>query len=203
MRRSKQNARGDSVKLKSCCHCKTKFAPVRPLQKVCSPICALEITRTDRNRIEKVRKSIERKADAVKRDKLKSRSDWAREAQAAVNRYVRLRDMAQGRGCVTCGAHPAQKRGGTMDAGHFRSVGSAPHLRYYLPQIALQCVTCNRHQGGRALDFRRALVERHGATWVEALESMQGLAKFDIDYLSRLKRIFTKKARRVEKRMRA
>ena len=90
-----------------------------------------------------------------------------------------------------------------MDAGHFRSVGSAPHLRYYLPQIALQCVTCNRHQGGRALDFRRALVERHGAAWVETLESMQGLAKFDIDYLSRIKRIFTKKARRVEKRMHA
>lgn len=85
-----------------------------------------------------------------------------------------------------------------MDAGHFRSVGSAPHMRFYLPQIALQCVTCNRYQGGRQLDFRRALVARHGSDWVERLEAMQGLAKFDVDYLKRLKRVFSKKARRYE-----
>ena len=88
-----------------------------------------------------------------------------------------------------------------MDAGHFRSVGSAPHLRFFTPQIALQCVTCNRYQGGRALDFRRALVERRGAAWVEALEGMQGLAKFDIAYLQRLKAVFARLARRLEKRL--
>ena len=70
------------MKLKTCCHCKTKFAPVRPLQKVCSPICALEITRTDKARLERLAKIVERKVNAAIREKLKTRSDWAREAQA-------------------------------------------------------------------------------------------------------------------------
>lgn len=118
-----------------------------------------------------------------------------------VNKVVRLRDMLAGRSCITCGAHPAQKVGGTMDAGHFRSVGSAPHLRFFTPQIALQCVTCNRYQGGRALEFRKALVLRHGAEWVDALEGRQELAKFNIAYLQRLKAVFAKLGRRLEKRL--
>ena len=87
-----------------------------------------------------------------------------------------------------------------MDAGHFRSVGSAPHLRFFTSQIAAQCVTCNRYKGGRALDFRRALVDMHGNEWVENLEAMQGTGKFDIDYIKRIKAIFAKKARRMQKR---
>lgn len=186
---------------RKCKVCRTAFEPDRPMQRVCGGACALTLAITDRARKVKAAAAQERKKDRARREVIKSRADWAREAQTAVNRYVRLRDMAAGRGCITCGAYPAQKWGGTMDAGHFRSVGSAPHLRFYLPQIAMQCVTCNRYKGGRALDFRAALAKQRGPEWVEKLESMQGLAKFNIEYLKRIKKIFSKKARRIEARM--
>jgi hypothetical protein len=186
-------------KLKSCKVCRAKFIPAKALQCVCGLQCALSLATLAKAKRERSQATQERRETKAKLEKLKSRADWAREAQAEVNRYVRFRDI--GKGCITCGAKPEQKAGGTMDAGHFRSVGSAPHLRFFTSQIAAQCVTCNRYKGGRALDFRRALVELRGAEWVEQLEAMQGVAKFDIDYLKRIKTIFAKKSRRLEKRI--
>ena len=171
------------------------------MQAACGIECALELAAAGRVKRDKIAATTDRRETRAKLEKLKSRSVWMRECQVVVNKVVRLRDMLAGRGCITCGARPAQKVGGTMDAGHFRSVGSAPHLRFFTPQIALQCVTCNRYQGGRALDFRRALVERRGAAWVEALEGMQGCGKWSIEYLQRLKAVFSKLARRLEKRL--
>lgn len=187
------------MKPKRCKVCRTEFVPTKPMQSVCGLSCALSLASVAKAKRERTQAAQERKETKAKLEKLKSRSDWAREAQAEVNRYVRFRDM--GKGCITCGAKPEQKAGGTMDAGHFRSVGSAPHLRFFTSQIAAQCVTCNRYKGGRALDFRRVLVEMRGVAWVEQLESMQGTAKFDIDYLKRIKTIFAKKARRIQNRM--
>lgn len=147
------------------------------------------------------RQRVERKADREKRQAIKPRAKWLAECQAIVNKLVRLRDLSLRRGCFTCGATPDQKFGGTYDAGHFRSVGSAPHLRFWMPQIALQCIPCNRHRGGQALAFRRALVEKRGVEWVEALEAMHHVAKFDIPYLIRFKSVMGKRLRRMEKRI--
>lgn len=187
------------MKLKKCKVCRSEFTPTKPIQTVCGLQCALSLVSLIKAKRERQQASNDRKETKAKLERLKSRAEWAKEAQIEVNRYVRLRDM--NKGCITCGAKPEQKAGGTMDAGHFRSVGSAPHLRFLTSQIAAQCVTCNRHKGGRALDFRRALVEMRGVAWVEQLESMQGTAKFDIDYLKRIKTIFAKKARRIQNRM--
>jgi hypothetical protein len=174
----------------ACRICDKPFEPRMPLQAVCGLICA--------RKVPQIARKAAKAQDKARREAIKPRSKWLAEAQQVVNRYVRLRDMLAGKGCITCGAHPEQKRGGTSDAGHFRSVGSAPHLRFYTPQIALQCTVCNRYQGGRQLDFRRALVERNGAEWVERIEAMQGVAKFDIDYLRRLKRVIGKRVKRME-----
>jgi hypothetical protein len=51
-----------------------------------------------------------------------------------------------------------------------------------------------------ALAFRERLVRDHGEDWVARLEAMQHIAKFDVDYLKRLKAVMTKKVRRLEKR---
>ena len=171
------------------------------MAKVCSWGCAIDLAVSERGKAEKKAQVKERREDKVKLQAMKSRQTWLKECQAVVNKVVRLRDMLAGHGCITCGAMPAQKFGGTMDAGHFRSVGSAPHLRFFTPQIALQCVTCNRYQGGKALEFRRALVARHGLAWVDTLEGKQGLSKFDIPYLQRLKAVFAKRGKRLEKLM--
>lgn len=181
-----------SLKPKTCAHCGTAFVPVRPLQQVCSPVCAGRKVKQDKK---DERADVRRRKEAIK-----TRRDRIAEAQAAVNRYCRLRDVHAGKGCISCGARPEQRYGGTMDAGHFRSVGSAPQLRFLTSQIRLQCVKCNRYLSGNAIEFRKALVAERGAEWVEWIESLQAVAKWSEEYLIRLRRIAMKKTRRLEKR---
>ena len=88
-----------------------------------------------------------------------------------------------------------------MDAGHFRSVGSSGHMRFYLPNIHAQCKKCNRDLGGSHTNYRKGLIERKGLEFVERIEAMQGTAKWSIEYLQRLKRVMNKKARRLERRI--
>lgn len=145
----------------------------------------------------------ERAETRARREKLKTRRQWIAEAQAAVNRYVRLRDIHAGLGCISCGAPYRLAGGGAFDAGHFRSVGSAPHLRFFTTQIRLQCVLCNRHLAGNAVEFRRGLVELVGRALVEQIEAMQGVAKWSVDYLQRLKQVMSRRANRLEKRIEA
>jgi hypothetical protein len=172
-------------------------------QKVCCGDCAISLAVSERGKAEKVAKVKERKDDAVKRDKLKTRSDWIKECQTVINRYVRLRDIRDGHGCISCGAPYRGAYGGAFDAGHYRSTGAAVQLRFYLPNIRLQCVKCNRHLGGNAIEFRRGLVARIGQDAVERIESMQGEPKWSVEYLKRLKTVFARKANRMEKRINA
>ena len=204
MKRSE--ARIWTLKDRRCKHCKDKFQPERPGQLVhvgcVGDYMAAQIAKRNAKQ-EAARRKAEKteRADISRRkEAIKPRAKWLAECQAIVNKYVRLLALSRGEGCYTCGATPDQKFGGTYDAGHFRSVGSAPHLRFWIPQIKLQCIPCNRHQGGMALAFRGALVRDHGREWVERLEAMQHVAKFDVDYLKRLKVVMSKKVRRLEKR---
>jgi hypothetical protein len=186
---------------RKCKACTTVFQPARSTQSVCSPACAASWVATQRTKKEARAARDERKSLAERRTKLKTRREWIAECQAVVNKVARLRDILAGHGCISCGAKPEQKFGGTFDAGHYRSVGSAPHLRFFLPQLCGQCVRCNRDLGGRAVDFRKGLIERIGIERVEEIESMQWTAKWSVEYLQRLKKVMLKKARRLEKRI--
>ena len=194
-----------TFKRKLCKHCKGKLEGVRPFQEIHDE-CAVPFAVAVREKRLRAEKKVihhqqreQRKLDKHRKEKLKTRQDWIRECQSAVNRYCRLRDLYAGRVCITCGAKPARKFGGAMDAGHFRSTGAAPQLRFWTTQIRLQCVKCNRNGAGRALEFRQALVKERGSEWVEWIESMNHSAKFDIEYLKRLKLLAQKKIRRLEK----
>lgn len=180
--------------------CAKPFYPARALQRICSQRCATKQAKADvKARLAAAR--AERKQDREKREAMKGRRQWLAECQVVVNKCARLRDLLAGRGCISCGAKPEQCFGGAVDAGHYRSVGSAPHLRFYLPQIRLQCVQCNRHLSGNAVEFRHGLVELMGLAWVERIEAMQGTAKWPVEYLKRLKAVMGRLARRLEKRL--
>ena len=189
------------LKPKKCRVCKRTFTPHRSMAVVCSVPCSLEYARKVAARKEEKAKREERAATRTAKEKLKTRREWIAEAQAAVNKVVRLRDALAGHGCISCGSRPNARFGGAMDAGHFRSVGSAPHLRYFLPQIWAQCKRCNRDLGGSVTNYRRGLIERIGLERVEQIEAMQGTAKWSIEYLQRLKKVMNKKARRLERRI--
>ena len=186
-----------------CPFCKSKLETGQRIHTECiDGYAEAQAARAERAEAKKARAAakVERASIKARKEAIKPRAKWLAECQAIVNRYVRLLALSRGEGCYTCGATPEQKFGGTYDAGHFRSVGSAPHLRYWIPQIKLQCIPCNRHKGGMALAFRERLVRDHGDEWVNRLEAMQHIAKFDVGYLKRFKAVMGKKLRRMENR---
>jgi len=139
-----------------------------------------------------------RKSDKARKAKLKTAGEYIKEAQASVNKYIRMRDY--GKPCISCGNLPQQKIGGTMDAGHYRSRGSASHLRFNLLNIHAQCVKCNRFNSGNAVDYRINLIDKIGIENVNKLETNNTPRKFSIEYLQRAKSIFNRRARWYEKR---
>ena len=178
--------------------CGIVFTPQRMGQHVCGPACAQTIAAAKREQAEQRKRSDERKADRVKREKLKTRSDWMKEAQREFNRYIRLRDS--GKSCICCGLPLGdQKFGGAYDAGHYRSVGSAPHLRFDERNVHAQRKQCNQWGAGRAVDYRMGLVARLGALVVDSLESDKSTRNYTIEDLKQIRDTYRQKARELEK----
>jgi hypothetical protein len=176
--------------------CRASFVPSRMGQAVCSPACAMIDAPRHEPKARKALADIERKDIKVRKEKLKSRADHAKEAQAVINRYVRLRDANLG--CISCDK-PANW-GGQWHCSHFRSVGAAAHIRFNLWNMNKSCSQCNAHLSGNIMVYRPRLVEKIGAEKVAWLECNQELVRHEIPYLKRLKAVFTKKAKRLEKR---
>ncbi|AZD86530.1 NinG recombination protein [Pseudomonas chlororaphis subsp. aureofaciens] len=168
--------------------CRASFVPSRLGQAVCSPACA--IIDAPRNQ-EKARKSlaqVERREIKVRKEKLKSRADHLREAQAAVNEYVRLRDAHLP--CISCDSLPNDHdliTGSRWDAGHYRSVGACPELRFEPLNIHRQCVKCNRNLSGNAVEYRIRLVRRIGAELVAWIEGPHQARKYTIEEIKAIK----------------
>lgn len=194
---------------RKCKSCGQWFHPSREGQIVCCYDCAAaygkEQTEKARQRAQQQAKQ-KRQEEAKENRKqirarklaLKTRNDWRREAQAAFNRYVRLRDA--GKPCISCGALPAPKFGGTMDCGHYHTRGARPWLAFNLHNTAAQCVRCNRDKAGAQKAFEQGLIDRIGPDKVEALNCNNTPRKFDIEYFKRIKSIFTRKVRSLERR---
>lgn len=189
--------------------CGEKFTPQYDNIRWCCPahgaIYALELRAKEKIKAEakriKAQKEAEKEGRKNRRERrlaLKTKSQWRAEAQIAFNGYVRLRDA--GKPCISCGRTPEQKHGGTMDCGHYRSRGAASHLAFNLHNTAGQCVFCNRNMSGAQKAFEQGLIERIGPEKVEALNNENSTRRFDIPYLQRIKSIFTRKARALEKR---
>lgn len=149
--------------------------------KVCSPDCAKAIALAVRNKAERKVAAAERVKDRAKKESLKTRQQWLKEAQAAFNSWIRWRDRDLP--CISCGRHHQ----GAHDAGHYRSVGAMPALRFHEDNVAKQCVPCNQHKSGNVLECRIGLLARIGAERVAFLEGPHEPAKYTIEDAKRIK----------------
>jgi hypothetical protein len=180
------------MRLTKCPVCKEPFQKWSSTQKTCTNVkCALQLAVENREKKE-------RKATKARKVEIRTKREWMKIAQAAWNKYVRVRDY--GKPCPCCNSLPTVKFGGNTDCCHYRSIGAASHLRFHLHNAHAGCVKCNRYLSGNVSEYRIGLIKRIGIEKVEALESNNIPRKFDIEYLSRIKEIFTKKARRLEKK---
>lgn len=179
--------------MKKCRVCRQPFEPRQPMQAVCGVACAKELAASIRGKAEKQAAIKQRKADRERKEKLKSRSELAREAQAAFNAWVRLRDADKP--CISCGRHHE----GQYHAGHYLSVGARPELRYEPLNVWKQCAPCNTHLSGNAVLFRQALVREIGLDRVEWLEGPHQAKKYTADELRAIRDLYRAKLREVVK----
>ena len=166
--------------------CRASFVPRQSFQTWCSPDCAVVIARGKQEKKRKAMATIERREIKVRKEKLKTRSDHMREAQQAFNEFIRWRDQLAGHPCISSGK-PLDWSGNAVDAGHYRSVGSAPHLRFDERNCHAQSKQDNRFLSGNAVDYRIGLIARIGQEAVDALESDQSVRKYTVDEIKAIK----------------
>lgn len=169
---------------RKCAVCREQFEPRNMMHKACKPECAATLA-------ESIRKAQERKSDRERRLAMKSRQEWLKEAQAAFNAYIRARDHAQP--CISCGRFHT----GSYDAGHYRSVGAQPALRFNETNVHKQCVPCNQHKGGNIVEYRIRLIEKIGRVSVEWLEQEHPPLKLDIPAIKEIKEEYKRRARQL------
>jgi len=180
--------------------CRASFVPRASFQTWCSPDCGVVIARAKQEKKRKALAQVERREIKVRKEKLKSRADHLREAQAAVNEYVRLRDAHLP--CISCDSMPNDNdlmTGSRWDAGHYRSVGACPELRFEPLNIHRQCVKCNRNLSGNAVEYRIRLVQRIGAEAVAWLEGLHEPRKYTVDEIKTIKAEYRAKARELKR----
>lgn len=186
-----------------CRYCSNLYKPERPMQpgRVCNSVeCQhkhsiefLSLQGKKKAKAERIAQAIDRKTVKLKLDKLKPLSQWLREAQAACNAYVRERDKMLP--CVSCGRFHS----GAYDAGHYRSVGAAPSLRFDEANIHRQCVPCNQHRSGNIVEYRIGLLQRIGQAELDRIEGPLLVVKYTIDDAKRIKAYFVSKLRELKK----
>jgi hypothetical protein len=186
------------MKQRTCKVCKKLFEPTKMGQKVCDFGCAIELALSERGKAEKVAKVKEKQADKVKLDSMRTKPQLTKLAQTAFNSFVRARDA--GKACISCGVPlPATAVGGAFDCGHYRSVGSAPHMRFVEDNAHGQCKHCNMHLAGNHVAYRTGLIQRVGQRAVDLIESDCTLRKYSKEGLEEIARHYNAEARRLKK----
>lgn len=186
LRKPDGNARASVPVRRKCRVCKEPFLRSMSTQVVCGHACASTWAKDKREKLER--------ADIrAKREAIKPRSQWLKEAQTAFNAYIRARD--HGKACISC----IRNHTGQWHAGHFMSIGAKPELRFCEWNVHKQCQPCNTHLHGNLVLYRLALVERYGAHLVTWLEGPHEPKKYTIEQLREIRDTYRAKTRELTK----
>ena len=156
----------------------------RPFEVWCSPDCAIAIWRAKeaKNEAQELRR---------RREAIKPRSKWMKEALAAFCEWVRKRDEELP--CISCGRHHE----GQLHGGHYRDTFHYAALAFDLDNCHSQCAQCNAPppmgRGGNLINYRRGLVGRIGEKRVLELEGPQPARKYTIPELKAIRDEYRKR----------
>jgi len=178
--------------------CGIRFVPDAPFVKWCGPDHGEVIARERIAKAKAKQQRQERARDRNKVESMKTLPQLLKEAQSAFNAVVRLRDMLAGHPCISSG-RPLDWSGNAVDAGHYRSVGSAPHLRFNEDNVHAQSKHDNQWKSGNAVDYRIGLIARIGLARVEALESNNEIHKWTHDEVRSIRDQYRAKLREMKK----
>ncbi|MBJ2270450.1 recombination protein NinG [Pseudomonas sp. MF6772] len=173
--------------------CKTSFVPQRLGQAVCSPKCALATVEVQKAKVRKSLSLADRREIKVRKEALKTRADHLKDTQVAFNAWVRARDADLP--CISCGRHHE----GQYHAGHYRTVGANPELRFEPLNAWKQCAPCNNHLSGNLINYRISLLQRIGEEKVAWLEGPHQAKKHTIEELKAMTAEYRAKTRELKK----
>jgi hypothetical protein len=165
-------------------------------QTLCSNVdCAIgwgEKSATKRIALES---KIDRKVTRERKEAIKTRSDWVKDIQRVFNRYIVLRDDAYP--CISCATYVLKT--GFWSCGHFRTVGSSPHMRFVEDAAHKQCSSCNsgsemyiKKRERVATAYESNLRLRIGDERVDAVKNDNTPRHYTIDQLKELKKHYAK-----------
>jgi hypothetical protein len=123
---------------------------------------------------------------------LKTRSDHLKEAQTAFNAFIRERDKNDP--CISCGRFHT----GQYHAGHYRTVGSNPELRFEELNVHKQCAPCNNHKSGNIVEYRIRLKAKIGEDKVDWIEGFHEPKHYTIDEIQEIKSMYSKKLKQLK-----
>jgi hypothetical protein len=152
---------------------------------------------------------LERKELRKRKEAMKKKSDWIKEAQVAFNTYIRTRD--EGNVCISCGKSKQELKINNpiaMVCGHFLSVGAHPELRFNPLNAHLQCTRCNGGAGKYGQfnskaktvtqDYRENLIVKIGISNVEWLEGKQEIQHLSIDDIKEIKAYYKEQTKLIK-----
>jgi hypothetical protein len=177
------------AKTKTCKICAKLFTPFMTTAKVCGVTCSIIYAQRTR---EALQAKISRKAYKDTKEKLKTLTELANDAQQYVNLYCRKRDRNDG--CISCDK-PATWQG-QWHASHYKSRGANSALRFNLYNLNKSCSVCNNHLSGNIGAYRPRLIAKIGLERVEWLDNHEKSRKYEREYLIRLKQVFMQMCKR-------
>ena len=185
-------------KSRKCKECQEYFTPMNSTNSVCGWKCALlQVNRINERKATIASKKVDsaKKRDiALRKLALKSKSDHLRDAQAACNAYIRERD---GKICISCGT---QKPDIQYCAGHYKTRGAHPSLRFHPFNISSQCnKRCNLMLSGNISDYRPNLINKIGLSNVEWLEGPHESQNLTIDDIKEIKEYYREQLKILKK----
>lgn len=175
-----------------CRNCKETFEQYEFNNKWCKKLdCQTKKALFKLDKIKKKQKkdwNIEKK---ILKEKLKTRTDYLKEVQTVFNKWIRERD--KGLNCISCNK-PSKKE----NAGHYRSVGGNPELRFNELNCNLQCEYCNTFLHGNLINYRINLQNKIGVEQVEFLEENHPPKHYSIPELILMKQEYKEKIRQLK-----
>lgn len=183
-----------------CPHCKAKLEAGQRIHPECiDDYAEAQAAKAERKKAKEARAAakVQKAEDRKKRESFKKIPRYIKEAQHAFNAFIRARDS--GKPCICCGQPLALEAiGGGFDCGHYRSTGSASHLRFHEDNAHGQRKQCNRYGAGRAVDYRIGLIQRIGLARVEALECSNTPHKWQREELVQITQTYRRKLKELQ-----
>ena len=171
------------LRRRRCKICREWFIPKQSFQNWCSPKHGFELSEQRRNKdrekaLAKLKKEKQKK-EREEKDKLKARklavkplSYFTKQAQTAFNAFIRERDKDEP--CISCGRFHE----GQYHAGHYRTTGANPELRFDEDNCHKQCAPCNNHLSGNIENYTPRLIEKIGQERFDRLMGSHELPKW-------------------------